>query len=240
MHYHFLCLACFGCRMRETVSALPLGCLLCYTSCPHSMVFPPRITSGLPEIFLSVLQHTCYVGCSRVGKTACHQRCSVRARPHLTDFLASFWNRLKDLPVSHVFQQCVACIALSQADANASFLVFIALWLHSWSLEKNAMPLAEPTRLVNTNDHQYTQSFLTVFSATLIQRGAATDSQRCSWRYFEHFSRAFVLPFRALTTSIRCQTSSSGCPLVRSLPSFRSHQRGLQGAHLVFRCPPTP
>jgi hypothetical protein len=52
------------------------------------------------------------------SRTVRHQRCSVLARPHLTDFLASFWNSSTDLCVSHVCWHCVACIALPQADAN--------------------------------------------------------------------------------------------------------------------------
>lgn len=57
-----------------------------------------------------------------MGKTACRPRCSVQAWPHLTDFLASFWNWPKDLRASHVFWHCVACIALPQADAKRPLL----------------------------------------------------------------------------------------------------------------------
>jgi hypothetical protein len=56
------------------------------------------------------------------SRTARRQRCSVQARPHLTDFLASFWNSPTDLCVSHFCWHCVACIALPQADANTFFI----------------------------------------------------------------------------------------------------------------------
>jgi hypothetical protein len=85
------------------------------SSIPNPVAYPTKTTSPTSRLVHAIKAAV------KWPRTARRQRCSVQARPHLTDFLASFWNSPIDLCVSHVCWHCVACIALPQADANIFF-----------------------------------------------------------------------------------------------------------------------